>query len=101
MAQLIPLDRCNQANQGARGRPLIRRGPVYAHRGYDFDKYRHVLYARNIATSIARRGQLHGSGLGKVRWVGKLPHAWLHHFCVSVPNVALISMTPFSNWIVP
>ncbi|WP_186257466.1 transposase, partial [Burkholderia gladioli] len=30
--------------------------------------------------SIARRGQPHGSGLGKVRWVVERTHAWMHHF---------------------
>lgn len=29
---------------------------------------------------IARRGTVHGSGLGKVRWVVERAFAWLHQF---------------------
>ncbi|MFF1560680.1 transposase, partial [Streptomyces sp. NPDC058279] len=33
-----------------------------------------------ITPKIARRGTLHGSGLGKTRWVVERTFAWLHHF---------------------
>jgi transposase len=66
--------------RGLRGRP--RRNPrrLYADRGYDFDKYRRLLWKRGIKPLIARRGGAHGSGLGKVRWVVERAFAWLHQF---------------------
>lgn len=48
--------------------------------GYDFDKYRRLLWKRGIKPVIARRGVAHGSGLGKVRWVVERAFAWLHQF---------------------
>ncbi|MEX3582723.1 MAG: transposase, partial [Burkholderia sp.] len=33
-----------------------------------------------VATEIARRGQPHGSGLGKTRWVVERTISWLHNF---------------------
>lgn len=65
---------------GVHGRPLSRPGHVYADRSYDHDKYRRLLHARNIPTSISRRGHPHGSGLGKVHWVVERTHACLHNF---------------------
>lgn len=53
---------------------------AYADRGYDFDKYRRLLWERGIKPLIARRGEAHGSGLGKVRWVVERTFAWLHQF---------------------
>jgi hypothetical protein len=55
--------------RGRRGQP--RRWPVMlvADRGYDFDCYRRALRSRGIRPQIARRGTLHGSGLGRLRWV--------------------------------
>jgi transposase len=53
---------------------------LYADRGYDFDKYRRVLWARGVKPVIARRGVAHGSGLGKTRWVVERTFAWLHQF---------------------
>ncbi len=52
---------------GGRLRHRLRR--LFADRCYDFDKYRRVLRARGITPKIARHGTLHGSGLGKTRWV--------------------------------
>ena len=80
VTQLVPLIEAIVPIRGARGRPLSRPKRVYADRGYDHDKYRRLLHERNIPTSIARRGQPHGSGLGKVRWVVERTHAWLHNF---------------------
>lgn len=51
---------------------------LHADRGYDFDKYRRLLWKRGIKPLIARRGVAHGSGLGKVRWVVERAFAWLH-----------------------
>ncbi|KXF59865.1 transposase [Burkholderia thailandensis] len=80
VTQLIPLIEAIAPIKGVRGRPLSRPKRVYADRGYDHDKYRRILHERGIPTSIARRGQPHGSGLGKVRWVVERTHAWMHHF---------------------
>jgi group II intron reverse transcriptase/maturase len=42
---------------------------LYADRGYDYDKYRRLLWRRGIKPLIARRGVARDSGLGKTRWV--------------------------------
>ncbi|QCP54114.1 IS5 family transposase [Trinickia violacea] len=65
---------------GKRGRPLSKPQIVQGDRGYDHDKYRRPLHAAGIATEIARRGQPHGSGLGKTRWVVERTISWLHNF---------------------
>ncbi|MFI0219984.1 IS5 family transposase [Streptomyces lydicus] len=66
--------------RGLRGRPRRKPRRLYADRGYDFDKYRRLLWRRGIKPVIARRGVAHGSGLGKVRWVVERTFAWLHQF---------------------
>lgn len=66
--------------RGLRGRPRRKPRRLYADRGYDFDKYRRMLWKRGIKPLIARRGVAHGSGLGKVRWVVERAFAWLHQF---------------------
>ena len=53
---------------------------LFADRGYDYDKYRRLVWKRGIKPMIARRGVAHGSGLGKVRWVVERAFAWLHQF---------------------
>jgi transposase len=80
VTQLLPLLDAVPPIRGARGR--LRRKPrrLYADRGYDFDKYRRLLWKRGIKQLIARRGVAHGSGLGKVRWVVERAFAWLHQF---------------------
>ena len=65
---------------GKVGRPRQKPDIVLADRGYDFDKYRRLLRARNITPVIARRGVAHGSGLGRQRWVVERGFAHLHHF---------------------
>ncbi|ANZ43535.1 transposase [Lentzea guizhouensis] len=64
--------------RGKRDRPRRRPTTVYADRGYDHDKYRRRLRAREIPPRIARRGESHGSGLGTVRWVVERTIAWYH-----------------------
>lgn len=66
--------------RGKRGRPLSNPKLVQADRGYDHDKYRKPLHAAGITTAIARRGEPHGSGLGKTRWVVERTLGWLHNF---------------------
>ncbi|GAA4011311.1 IS5 family transposase [Streptomyces marokkonensis] len=76
---LSPLDAVPPI-RGAQGRPRRKPRRLYADRGYDFDKYRRLLWKRGIKPLIARRGVAHGSGLGKVRWVVERAFAWLHQF---------------------
>ena len=66
--------------RGLRGRPRNRPKRLYADRGYDFDTYRRLLWARGIKPVVARRGVAHGSGLGCTRWVVERTFAWLHPF---------------------
>jgi transposase len=54
---------------GRPGRPRRRAERLLADRGYDHDKYRRELWARGVKPVIARRSTVHGSGLGKERWV--------------------------------
>jgi transposase len=53
---------------------------VYADRGYDHDKHRHLVRELGITPVIARRGTEHGSGLGVYRWVVEAAFALLHWF---------------------
>ncbi|GAB7078126.1 hypothetical protein JCM18897A_59830 [Streptomyces sp. JCM 18897] len=57
--------------------PRHRPRRLFADRGYDYDKCRH-LRARSITLKIARRGAAHGSGPGKSRWVVERTFAWLY-----------------------
>lgn len=80
VTQLLPLVEAIPPIRGRRGRPLSKPRLVQADRGYDHDKYRKPLHAAGIKTLIARRGEPHGSGLGKTRWVVERTIAWLHNF---------------------
>ncbi|GHC84361.1 hypothetical protein GCM10010349_69330 [Streptomyces flavofungini] len=80
VTQLLPLLDAVPLIRGLRGRPRRRPRRLYADRGYDFDKYRRLLWKRGIKPLIARRGVAHGSGLGKVHWVVERAFAWLHQF---------------------
>lgn len=71
VTQLLPLSDAVPSIRGLRGRPRRKPRRPYADRGYDFDKYRRLLWKRGIKPVIARRGVAHGSGLGKVRWVAE------------------------------
>ncbi|MEX3581682.1 MAG: IS5 family transposase [Burkholderia sp.] len=66
--------------RGKRGKPRSKPRIVQGDRGYDHDKYRRPLHAAGVATEIARRGQPHGSGLGKTRRVVERTISWLHNF---------------------
>lgn len=66
--------------RGKPGRPRRRPRELYADRGFDSDPHRRRLRRRGIRPRIARRGTPHGSGLGKVRWVGERTLSWLHGF---------------------
>lgn len=80
VTQLLPLLDAIPHIPGLPGRPLHRPGRLFADRGYDFDKYRRLLWKRGIKPVIARRGDVHGSGLGRTRWVVERTFAWLHQF---------------------
>jgi hypothetical protein len=54
--------------RGKRGRPRRRPDEAYADRGFDSRANREALRRRGIRPRIARRGEPHGSGLGKIRW---------------------------------
>ncbi|MFC5639732.1 IS5 family transposase [Streptomyces bullii] len=78
VTQLLPLVDGVPPVRGKRGRPRCKPRALYADRGYDHDSYRRRLRERGIVPKIARRGQPHGSGLGRVRWVAESAIAWLH-----------------------
>jgi transposase len=80
VTQLLPLIDAIGPVAGKRGRPRQRPDALYGDRGYDYDKYRRLLWARGVKPIIAPRGTSHGSGLGKVRWVVERTFAWLHSF---------------------
>ncbi|MGF0168311.1 IS5 family transposase [Streptomyces koyangensis] len=80
VTQLLPLLDAVPPIRGLRGRPRRKPRRLYAGRGYDFDKYRRLLWKRGVKPVIARRGVAHGSGLGKVRWVVERAFAWMHQF---------------------
>ncbi|KOV60243.1 transposase [Streptomyces sp. MMG1121] len=77
---MLPLLDAIPRIRGVTGRPRHRPRQLFADRGYDFDKYRRLLCMRGIKPVIARRGVLHGSGLGSVRWVVERTNAWIHGF---------------------
>ncbi|MFI1523950.1 IS5 family transposase [Kitasatospora cineracea] len=80
VTQLLPLLDATPPIRGLRGRPRRRPRRLFADRGYDFDKYRRLLWKRGIKSMIARRGVARSSGLGKVRWAVERAFVWLHQF---------------------
>jgi transposase len=59
VTQLIPLIQAVPPIRGKRGRPRQRPDLVYADRGYDHDKHRHLVRELGITAVIARRGTDH------------------------------------------
>ena len=80
VTQLMPLLDAVPPVRGRVGRPRRRPASLLADRGYDHDKYRRLVRQRGIRPLIARRGVLHGSGLGRQRWPVERTIAWLHQF---------------------
>jgi transposase len=78
VTELEPLIEAIPSVRGRRGRPRQRPDELYGDRAYDHDKYRKKVRSKGIRPRIARRGQPHGSGLGKVRWVVERTIAWYH-----------------------
>jgi transposase len=100
VTQLLPLLDAVPPIRGARGRPRRKPRRLYADRGYDFDKYRHLLWKRGIKPLITRRGVAHGSGLGKVRWVVERasPGCTSSNGSAPATSDAPISIRACSNW---
>ena len=80
VTQLLPLIEAIPPVRGRSGRPRRRPDRLYADRGYDRDKYRRLVWAKNIKGLMARRGAAHGSGLGVHRYVVERTIALLHWF---------------------
>ena len=80
MTQLIPLVDAIPPIAGKPGAPLRKPKEVMGDRAYDDDNRRMILSRRGITTAIARRGQMHGSGLGIFRYVAEQTLALLHQF---------------------
>ncbi len=53
---------------------------VLGDRGYDYDKYRCLVWALGAKPVIACRGSEHGSGLGTQRWAVERAFLHLHWF---------------------
>lgn len=80
VTQLLPLVEAIPPIRGKPGGPLSKPSIAKVMRGYAHDKYRKPLHAARMATATARRGEPHGPGLGKTRWVVERTIAWLHKF---------------------
>ncbi|MFE0519388.1 IS5 family transposase [Streptomyces sp. NPDC058954] len=80
VTQLLPLLDAIPPVRGRVGRPRRKPDSLFADRGYDHDIYRDQVRAWGIVPAIARRGTLHGTGLGTYRWVVERSFAWLHGF---------------------
>lgn len=78
--QLLPLVDAMPAVRGQRGRPRHRPDCVQGERGYDSEPHREGLRARGTEPALAKRGTLHGSGLGVYRGVVERTRSWLHQF---------------------
>ena len=75
--QVIPLVLAFPRVGGKPGRPKERPDELYADRGYDSEATRWLLRWMGIEPRIAKRGEPHGSGLGKVRWVVERTIGWV------------------------
>lgn len=80
VTQLMPLIDAIPPVRGRVGHPRRKPDSLFADRGYDHDIYRDQVRQRHIVPAIARRGTLHGTGLGTYRWVVERTFAWLHGF---------------------
>ena len=75
--QIIPLLLAFPKVKGKPGRPKELPDQLYADRGYDSDATRWLLAWLGIEPPIAKRRTVHGSGLGKIRWVVERTISWL------------------------
>ena len=65
--------------RGRIGRARRRPRTLIADRGYDYDKYRRLVWQRGIKPIIARPQTEHGSRLGRHRSVAERNFAWLQN----------------------
>ena len=80
VTQLLPLVNGFPAIGGNPGRPIRRPESLYADPAYHSEMHSILLRHKGIRPHIAQRGQPHGSGLGKVRWVVERTLSWLHQY---------------------
>jgi transposase len=80
VTQLIPLVDAIKPIGGKVGAPLRKPKELLADRGYDSENHRMQLRVRGIDPRIARRREIHGSGLGIFRYVVEQTIALLHQF---------------------
>ncbi len=78
VTRLMPLVDAIPRIRGLRGRPRHRPRRLFADRGCDHDHYRRLVRARGITPKFARKGTVHGSGLGRTRWGIERTFARLH-----------------------
>jgi len=76
--EILPLVSANLRVQGRPGRPKERFHALYADRGFDTNNSRALSPWLAIKPHIARRPTVHGSGLGRVRWVVERRMRWLN-----------------------
>ena len=65
---------------GKRGRPRSHPDVLFADRGYDSEATRDALRAQGNGPVLARRGEIHGSSLGRIRWVVERTISWFKGF---------------------
>lgn len=75
--EILPIVVELQPIGGRPGRPQTKPKELYADAGYDNDATRKLLSWLGIKPFIRKRGQAHGSGLGKVRYVVERTISWL------------------------
>jgi transposase len=80
VTQLEPLLDAIPPVRGKRGAPRFKPACVQADRAYHSEPLRRRLWARGIEPLLARRGEAHGSGLGKTRYVVERTLSWLHQY---------------------
>jgi len=80
VTQLLALVNAVPPIGGKPGRPIQRPKQLYADRAYHSELHSILLWNHGIEPCIAQRGQPHGSGLGKVRWVVERTISWLHQY---------------------
>jgi transposase len=78
VTQLVPLVDAVPPVHGKPGRPRRRPLKVQGDRAYGSRPHERQLRRRNIQPALAHRYTMHGSGLGKTRWVVERTIAWLH-----------------------
>lgn len=80
VTQLIPLVQSLQPIRGRVGRPRRRPEALQGDAAYCSRPLRRWLSQRGMKPLIPARKMVHGSGLGKTRWVVERTLSWLHQF---------------------